>query len=807
MRSGIIAFVLGNISFLYLLPLNGADLRSFVIAFFLSLVLQVLLYKAQRGNVSFLSVFSQKSIKALIIVSAMFFCGYCYTAIYVNQFYPALDLEGVEGKNLIVTGFIDSIPEKTAKKASFEFVISARQQLDNEGKNYWDKSFHGKVKLNWYKTREVISTVQKWQLTIRVKKPNGLLNGGFDYEKWLYQNRIAATGYVRQGHRIDFSVNSTYSPMAYLSILRQKIADKLDNALADHPYKGLIKALTIGLRNDIDAQQWQQFLNTGTNHLIAISGLHISLMSGLVWLLVNSLWRAVPALSLRCPAHYVASFFALLAAFIYASLAGFALPTQRALIMLWVIFSALLLKREFLSSTILLLALWIVVLFDPLSALSASFWLSFIAVAVIFFSLSSRLTHQSGKIQKILQLGWLQIAIFIGLSAPLVILFQQFSLISPLANFIAVPLMSLIIVPMTFLAILLLFIYEPLGQIVFQLLQWPVDGLFLFLDSLTHYLPGRIYLSQPTLLSSVLLIFGSIWLLMPRGWPGRWLGLLLFLPVFLIETEKIPQGQMQMTLLDVGQGLAILLRTQNHTLLYDTGDKYSESFNMADAVIIPYMRSHGLNKLDTLIVSHSDRDHAGSFQELVNQLEVKKILAGEPELLSLQEGLPIDIIQCRQGQQWQWDQVLFRVLSPVDIRSEVKNNNRSCVIYISNAAQQSILLTGDIEKNIEQQLLKNYPELTAEILQVAHHGSKTSSSIAFLQQIQPKAALFSFGYKNRFHHPAKKVVQRYKQLQIKLYNTNNGAIEINSNIINNSFSIIEYRVNKQMFWHRELNHL
>jgi len=799
MRSGIIAFVSGNISFLYLLPLKGAALSSFIATFFFSLLLFLLLYKARSVNVSFQTIFFQKSVKAMIIVSAMFFFGYCYTAIYINHWYPALDLDGSEGKNLIVTGFIDSIPKKTARRSSFEFVISARQQLDNEGKNYWDKSFHGRVKLNWYKTKEVISTAQKWQLSIRVKKPNGLLNGGFDYEKWLYQHRIAATGYVRQGHRVD---SIDYSPMTYLSIVRQRMADKLDSALADYPYKGLIKALTIGVRDDIDAAQWQQFLNTGTNHLIAISGLHISLMSGLMWLLVNSLWRAVPGLSLRYPAHYAASFFALLSAFIYASLAGFALPAQRALIMLCVIFSALLLKREFLSSTILLLALFVVVLFDPLSALSASFWLSFIAVAVIFFTLSSRLAHQSGKMQKVLQLGWLQVTIFIGLSAPLIILFQQFSLISPLANFIAVPLMSFIIVPVTFLAMLLLFIYEPLGQSAFLLLQWPVDGLFFILDSLTYYLPGRIYLPQPTLLSTVLLIFGSVWLLMPKGWPARWLGILLFLPAFLTQTEKIPQGQMHMTVLDVGQGLAILLRTQNHTLLYDTGDKYSESFNMADAVIIPYMRSYGLTTLDKLIISHSDRDHAGSFQEIVEQLEVTELLAGEPELLPSTTAK-----QCRQGQQWQWDGIIFKILSPANLSAQVKNNNRSCVIHISNAARQSILLTGDIEKTIEQQLLKDYPELTADILQVAHHGSKTSSSSAFLQQIQPKAAIFSFGYKNRFHHPAEKVVQSYKQLQIKLYNTNNGAIEINSNIINNSFSIIEYRVDKQMFWHRELNQL
>lgn len=825
MRTGIVAFILGNISFLYYLQPDWSELsimkaHVYYQLLFIILVfsLLIILYKSRTIIVSSFSVIYKDFYRPLIHFIVMFFCGYFFSAIYINQFYPVLNLEHIEGKSIIVKGYIDSIPKKTDIKQSFQFRITARATAreiqDGPDNTLWDDSFNGRVKLSWYRTKKVLKNNQQWQLTIRLKKPNGLLNGGFDYEKWLYQNRILAVGYVREGDQLNSA--KTASIKNYLSGLRQQVASQLDASLSDYSYKGLIKALTIGIRDDIEAQQWQLFLRTGTNHLIAISGLHISLMSGFAWLLINTLWRLNSNLNMKYPAVNAASIGALLTAVIYASLAGFSIPTQRALIMLSVVFFALMFKREFLSSYVLLLALLAVVVFDPLSPLSPGFWLSFAAVAVIFITISSRLCYKTDKKNKILQLCWLQFAIFIGLLTPLMILFQQFSLISPLANLIAVPLMSLIIVPLTFLATVLLFVFEPLGRIIFDLLIWPVDGLFWILSGLSQWQMSLIYLSEPTLIILLLVFTGSIWLLMPRGWPGRWLGLVLFLPAFLLEAEKLPSGQIKMTVLDVGQGLAMIVETQNHTLVYDTGDKYSDEFNMADVVIIPYLRSHGISLIDKLIISHSDRDHAGSYRELFEQVKINEVLTGEPDKIKMKSvsnvnknviNKKLPVLQCRQDQQWQWDKVVFRVLSPKEPIAGMKNNNRSCVIHITTLTDKTVLLTGDIEKSIEKQLIKDYPDLKADVLQVPHHGSKTSSSTVFLEHIQAKTALFSFGYKNRFRHPAPKVLQRYKKMEINLYNTNNGAIEIKTNITNNSFLVKEYRADKQMFWHRELNQL
>ncbi|MCW8929693.1 MAG: DNA internalization-related competence protein ComEC/Rec2 [Gammaproteobacteria bacterium] len=832
MRTGIVAFLIGNFSLLYwplsFSFLNYGQLKSnfppiqtvlFVVCLFLVVVFS--LYKARLFFVSSSIHIYQIFFKKTTIVISAFFLGFSYTLFYVSYLYPVLDLKQIEGKTIDIKGYIDSIPNKSDDKQSFEFYVTSRKLLSNTGNNQkddqWEQSFNGKIRLSWYHTYEQLKSGQEWQLKVRLKRPNGLLNGNFDYEKWLYQNRILATGYIREGKLLKPSSLSFIK--THVISLRQQVSSRIDNVLTDYAYKGLVKALAIGIRHDIEVEQWRAFLRTGTNHLIAISGLHIGLMSSLIWFIVYNLWRSFTWLNLKVPAFFVASFTALCTAVIYAALAGFAIPTQRALIMLSVVFLAIILKREFLPSYILLFAFLLVVIFDPLSALSPGFWLSFGAVAVILLTVSSRLAKMQGTSDKLKQLGWLQITIFIGLLAPLLILFHQFSLVAPLANILAVPLMSFIVVPMILLATGLLFIYEPLAFLLFKLLEWPINFLFWSLDYLSQWTESLIYIPETPIIVLVMVLMGSLWLLMPKGWHGRWLGVLLILPVFFVEAEKIPEGQIQLTMLDVGQGLAMVLRTRHHTLLYDTGDYYSDQFNMADQVIIPYFRVKGIKKIDKLIVSHSDKDHAGSYSQIIHQIPIKNVLAGEPEQLSVKSSSNLmntgmkskrtffSINQCASGQNWQWDGVNFEVLSPNRPLLVKKRNNRSCVLRVTTASNKVILLTGDIEKKTEKQLLSAYPELKADILQVPHHGSKTSSSFKFLKQLQPKVALFSFGYKNRFHHPASQVIERYKKMQVKLYNTSNGAIDIKSNMTNNSFSVKEYRVEYQQLWNREIMEL
>jgi len=463
----------------------------------------------------------------------------------------------------------------------------------------------------------------------------------------------------------------------------------------------------------------------------------------------------------------------------------------------------------------------IVLIVDPLSSLSVGFWLSFTAVAIIIFSLSGRVALSSDKQSKLFQLGKIQVTIFIGLLPLMMVLFHQFSLTSPLANLIAVPLMSLIIVPIILLAVVLLFIFEPLGLIIFELLKWIIDALFWYLEQLILFPVNYYYFSEISLLSTVLMFIACLWLLMPKGWPGRWLAVVLLMPAFMTsgrgnESDKVAEGEIAITVLDVGQGLSVVLRTRHHYLIYDTGDKFSPQFNMAEMVSIPFLRLKGVDEIDKLVISHSDRDHAGSFAEL-QQIPIKLVLSGEPEEIKkkYQEHLSEEqttikktgsIEACYQRQEWQWDGVRFEVLSPhqsLDLRIKTKANNQSCVILVTTRSNQKILLTGDIEKTIEKQLQENYPQLMADILVVPHHGSKTSSSQAFLDQIKPEIALFSAGYKNRFHHPADTVVQRYKKRKIQLFSTVNGAIELKWDSVNRLWQIEQYRIKNRHFWHRE----
>jgi competence protein ComEC len=709
-----------------------------------------------------------------------------------------------------------SIPHKAEQRQRFEFAIDSLIAEDIEPE-LQSSLFKSKVRLSWYNSDKAIKLGQQWQLNVRLKEPNGLLNpGGFDYEKWLYLKRIKATGYVKDGILLS-QERTAASAIQSLMQVRQGIALKLDEVLGDYPYKGLVKALSIGSRADIEPYQWQLLLQTGTNHLMAISGLHVGLISGLFWWLTYRIWVSLQPLNLRVPAIYAASVAGFFAALFYSALAGFSIPTQRALIMLALIYLTILSNRETKPGYILMSSLFLVLLYDPLSTLSAGFWLSFAAVAVILYSILAKISHDSSLLGKCLEFSRVQWRIFVGLMPVILLLFHQFNILSPVANFIVVPVMSLVIIPMTLLATVLSWISFDLSSALFNLLQWLLDGVFAYLDYLLNAFPGQIIIPELPIVQIILLFIGIIWLLLPEGWYGRWLGIILILPALMYRPSALESGQFQFTMLDVGQGLAMVVQTRNHTLLYDTGDKYSPQFSMGNAVILPFLKFRGIRKLDTLVVSHSDRDHAGSVNDILQGIEVQNILSGEPLVIEStaanvmtptkhQSVRPLSQInkqRCHEGQSWIWDEVEFTVLSPQMPLAEVNANNCSCVLLVKSPQGKSVLITGDIEKNIEKQLLKKYPQLNIDILQVPHHGSNTSSTMAFIQQLQPRFALFSYGYQNRFRHPHRSVVKRYKKKKVKLFSTTEGAIDISQDLSNNSLIVKQYRFENLRFWHRQ----
>jgi competence protein ComEC len=816
MRTGIVAFLLGNVFLLYRpeLPL----LQSIYWLAGLALLLSILLYKFRHLIVRYCSFCHYLSSLFLF-----FLTGFVYTGWYIHTNVAELELQHREGISIHIVGVVVSMPVISDRRQRFDFNMQGIVVNDTLDKSLQpkrlfmlDKSFSGKVRLNWYQQKSIPKMGQRWQFEVRLKKPNGSLNpGGFDYEKYLFQNRILATGYVRNSS-FNRQLDKPRTEFIPVAELRQRIAEKLDRLLADYPYKGLVKALSLGIKGDIDHSQWKTFIDTGTNHLIAISGLHIGLMASITWIMFYWLWRLSNILNRSLPAFYVASAAAFLMACFYAALAGFAIPTQRALIMLGVVFIVASFKRELPVSYILLDALLIVLLIDPLSSLSSGFWLSFGAVAVILFAFANRLPGNSTGLNILIYSGLMQWRIFIGLIPIMLILLHQLSIISPLANYLAVPLMSFVIIPLTLLATLLSLFYEPLANVLFLFLDWPIRLLFWWLQWLNTSALTELgltntgtvwYLTDNGWFSIVLIVIGSLWLLMPKGVPGRWLGVVLCLPALLNTVPQIEPGNVQVSILDVGQGLAVVVQTANHSLLYDTGDKYSETFNFADQVIIPFARISGIQRFDKVIVSHGDKDHAGSINEILSAMAVEELSTSEPERLIVKDRkFSQNKNICAQGQRWQWDKVNFQFLSPEPLKNYHKSNNRSCVLLITLVSGQSFLLTGDIEKDTEKQILKSYPELRADVLLIPHHGSKTSSSAAFIRQLNPDIAIFSTGYRNRFHFPAKKILKRYQSMNIKLFNTTNGALEITSNISNNSLSIKQFRYSDKHFWHRTAEH-
>jgi competence protein ComEC len=479
----------------------------------------------------------------------------------------------------------------------------------------------------------------------------------------------------------------------------------------------------------------------------------------------------------------------LLAALAYAALAGFSLPTQRALIMLAIALLAKVVKRSIRSSQILAAALFAVLLLEPASVLSPGLWLSFVAVGVILFAMNNRLKTKGWR-----QFGAVQWVVSIGLVPLLLLFFAQLSLISPLVNFIAVPLFTFLLVPLVLMVLLLMplpSLSVPLLQGVTQLLAWCEEWL-----SYAANLPIASWQSSHLPLWAWLLIMlGILLLLLPRGLPARWLGLVLLLPLVMIKPERPQLGDFHFTLLDVGQGLSAVVETQNHTLVYDAGARFSDRFDVGSAIVLPYLQYRGIRKIDQLVISNGDADHAGGAPALFDGIEVVTVMSGEPARL---EKLPAQF--CQAGVEWQWDGVTFTVLHPHE-NSLFRGNDLSCVIHVSNGAA-SLLLTGDIEAIAERRLLAEVPErLNVDIVQVAHHGSKTSSTDAFVSRASAKYAVVSAGYRNRFSFPKAEVKQRWLLSGATFLNTaSSGAIHFEIAKDGKIRGPIERRVEQRSYW-------
>jgi competence protein ComEC len=692
-----------------------------------------------------------------------------------------------EGRDIEVVGIVAGLPQDFSGGTRFEFDVEDRVTAG--------AVVPRRIMLSWYQGRRdgeqfsrlVVRPGERWRLTVRLKRPHGNANpGGFDYEAWLLEGNIRATGSIRPNtpERLDAMVwRAGYAIERLRHLIRESFFRILPEA--SYPWSGVLVALVIGDQKAIQGELWTTFNRTGTTHLMSISGLHVTMVAALFGWLVAFVWRRVPALALRLPTQKAGLLAACLGALAYSLLAGFAVPAQRTFYMLLVAAAAMLSGRIVAPSRILCLALLVVLLFDPWAVLAAGFWLSFGAVGALLYMGSATVGEVSDWREKVRAWGVVQWAATLASLPILLLVFQQFSLVSPLANAVAIPVISFIVTPLALLGALLP--WWPILGLAHEVMNW----LMVFLDWCATW---PVWVAPaPPLWTALVAGVGVMVCLLPRGLPGRWLGALLFVPALFWPVGRPPEGEAWITVLDVGQGLASVIRTRQHTMIYDPGPLYSAESDAGQRVVVPYLRGLGIGQVDRLMVTHRDTDHSGGTASVRAALTVGDIVSSVAGLGGQ---------KCIAGQRWVWDGVVFEVLHPAADAYEVvsKSNHLSCVLRIK-AAGRRLLLTSDIEAPDEAALLRRYPgDLAADILLMPHHGSKTSSTPAFLQAVGSAQTIIPVGYRSRFGHPKAEVVARYEAMGASIWRTDrDGAISITMG--SDGLALSGFRHEHRRYWH------
>ncbi|MEY8214845.1 MAG: DNA internalization-related competence protein ComEC/Rec2 [Colwellia sp.] len=688
------------------------------------------------------------------------------------------------------------------------------------------------IRLSWQKSSIDVAQGQRISLNVKLKPAHGLANiGTFNYLSWLKAHNIAATGYVvnpRKKKKTSYHSQEANALKALKNVkenkllmanstIRKTLFEHYQSLTPNHKFTPILLALAFGERSSLNPDLWQVLQTTGTSHLIAISGLHVGLLAASTFFIVMLFFQYIPLRNPRWQqinTRYIAIAMSLLLATLYAYLAGFSLPTQRALVMLNLYWISRLVGIKLSAKRLMLVTIFILLIISPFSLLTASFWLSFYAVAIIFVSLwrFKSCLYKGAYLWRFFKgLFIIQVALTVMLMPITALFFQKISLVSLLANIIAVPWMSVISIPTALISVLLMPLSEPLAQWFMMLSLQSLTWLWHYLELLSELPHAIISLSFAQQL--IVLIVGIatfvIFYLSPLLWTRRvqqstfvLLGLALSMSLlslnvpsmssvnahFWSKEEKAPKDGIyfdsesgftswEIIFFDVGQGSSVLIKRDNHAILYDTGAAYPSGFTISDAVILPYLHYSAIEKLDKVILSHSDNDHAGGIKTLNDNIPIDEIISNDKGILKPSlSNTPLK--NCQPSKSFSWQGLAFDILWPLAALSSTETFNRgkqknddSCVILISDHQGATLLLTGDISSKVEKKLLKLYPQLSVDILQVPHHGSKTSSSQAFLSQLSPKVALVSAGYLNRWYMPVPTVSQRYHDENIQLLNS------------------------------------
>jgi competence protein ComEC len=665
----------------------------------------------------------------------------------------AEDLQG--GRHGIVVR-IDDFPVIDAETLRFTAVPVGRPDLP------------GRLRLSWFRPASYPAHGETWYLQVGLRRPYGYANpGGFDYEAWLLRQKIGATGFVDEaGHHYRIYG----ARVRFIDGLRARFVNQLAALLPPDDATAVLLAIAVGARHGVTERRWDQFAATGTSHLMAISGLHVGLAAGVFYVIG---WLLAAVTGSRTPKD-VAAAAALIAAAGYAGLTGLAVPARRALFMGVLAATAYGLRRRIRSADVLATCCLVLFLADPLTLLTPGFRLSFAAVAVIFYGVGHRwpIRQAPGHIARagraVLQLGFLQLLLLFGLVPLTLTEFGRISLLAFPVNLVILPLFNVLIVPFSLLGALLSQSAGSLSALLLGVahrsIHWSLD----IIDQASRFdLLTFANLPRDWTIATILPV---LFVLLPVGWPGRRIVLLACLSILSGKPAPPPPGCFDYTVLDVGQGLSVVVRSHSHALLFDTGPAFRTGDNAARFTILPYLARQGITRLDRLVVSHADLDHAGGLRDVLRGVQVGKVLSGEPV-----GGLGDAQTACASGAKWAWDAVNFTVLHP-RAGTPWTGNDASCVVEVA-AGETRLLLPGDIESPAEMLLAYRRLLSPSMVVIVPHHGSRTSSSGSLVDATRPRFAIVSAAYRNRWGFPKDDVVGRWQDAGARVVNTaTSGAV-------------------------------
>lgn len=737
---------------------------------------------------AFIAIAAVLSRYPLIRFAGVFIFGFCWA--WGAAFMRVDEIRGFDGGDAELGLRIISIPIYQKSYTRLKAEVIAQYQPTQAS-----QTVPRRLRLNIYGKDPQLKLGDTIRALVRLKPLHGYSNPyTFDYERFLFASGIGATGYIRSWSHVENTTPNVAQK------IRQYFHDKLLMQLDASNNTGAVLALTLGERGHMTARQWQLLKASGVGHLFAISGLHIAMLFFLAYRCAFFLWRKYVLPHCYLAAPLAAGWLAFVFAFVYAWLAGFSLPTQRALIMLGcVLIARSVMRRTSLDNT-LALALLIILLLDPFSTLSASFWLSFCAVGGIIVFIEA--TRTSPKL-----LRWSGLQLYL----PLVLLplslwfFNQAAVLAPLANLLAIPYAGFLVLPCVLLAAL----FAVVNETVASMLVWTADLLFdgfWYMAELVENFTISQWFHKPPLWSYFSSVAAVVLIIVTRSPYYRSAGVLFLAALTLTPTAPLPRGAFESTFLDVGQGLAVVIRTRENVLLFDTGGSYPSGFNLAAAVVIPFLHGNNITRLDAMVLSHGDNDHSGGSAVMLENFAVDRKYAGgsgkQPGVFS--RGFE----KCRSGMQWVWDDVHFSFLHPPQqVSPKLSENNASCVLRIHNG-QHSLLLTGDIEAEAERYLLAHdSAQLDVTAISVPHHGSRTSSTAAFVAAVKPQVAVISSGFRNRFRFPAAAVVQRYRDYCAVVHDTaDSGAVRLyfppgqHAASSDGNIEVVLHRAERRRYW-------